>query len=241
MKNANRTMSLAFSILFGAFTGALVASNIAAVKPAQIGPVVLPAAIVVFPVTYAIGDVVTEVYGYRSARRMIWAGFAANLSAVLALQAGGALPPAQFWDGQAAYMEILGASPRVLLASLVAYLAGMFANSAVLSRMKAWTGGKLMLPRFWASTVVGEAIDSAVFLLLAFAGAMPLPVLAAMIPAHAGAKVLYEVVASPASAAIAVFLKRVEEMDELSTADFKPPQTGEVGRRSPARDQRERV
>jgi len=205
--------SFPLTLLVGLFVASLVISNIIAVKLFAFGPFILPAAVVVFPVTYIIGDVVTEVYGYRAARRMIWTGFAGNLLAVLAAALGGWLPPAPFWKGQEAYGEILGFAPRLLLASLTAYLAGEFVNAAVLAKMKVRTRGRWMLPRFWASTVAGETLDSIVFLVVAFLGVVPAGALLGMIPVHAGAKILYEFLASPLSAALASALKRWEGVD----------------------------
>jgi len=210
---AKINFSFPLMVLSGLFVAALVIANIIAVKLVSIGPFILPAAVVVFPVTYVIGDVVTEVYGYPVARRMIWTGFLGNLMAVAAAWAGGLLPPAPFWPHQEAYDTILGFVPRLLFASLVAYLVGEFANAAVLSRMKVRTQGRWMLPRFWASTVVGETLDSTVFLTLAFFGVIPMNVLFGLIPTHAGAKILYEVLVSPISGAMAHALKRLEGMD----------------------------
>ena len=202
--------SFPLMLLVGLFVSGLVISNIIAVKPIAFGPFILPAAVVVFPVTYIIGDVVAEAYGYRAARRMIWTGFAGNLLAVLAAVAGGLLPPAPFWKGQAAYQEILGFAPRLLLASWIAYLAGQFSNAALLVWMKVRTQGRWLLLRFWVSTVAGETLDSIVFLVVAFLGAIPPGTLLAMIPAHAGGKILYEVLLSPLSAALAQALRRWE-------------------------------
>jgi len=218
MRREAPSFSFPLMILSGLFVAGLVISNIIAVKVVSLGPFLLPAAVVVFPITYIIGDVVTEVYGYSVARRMIWAGFLGNLLAVVAAWAGGLLPSAPFWAGQEAYQAILGFAPRLLLASFTAYLVGEFANAAVLSRMKVKTGGRWMLPRFWVSTVVGETLDSAVFLTLAFAGAIPSAALVGLIPTHAGAKILYEVLASPLSGALARALKRLEGVDAFDVA-----------------------
>ncbi len=215
-----RTISPSFPLmaLMGLFVAGLVISNIIAVKLVALGPFILPAAVVVFPITYIIGDVVTEVYGYAATRRMIWVGFLGNLFAVLAAWVGGLLPPAPFWTEQPAYQAILGFAPRLLFASFIAYLVGEFANAVVLARMKVRTRGRWMLPRFWISTVVGETLDSAVFLTLAFWGAIPPAVLAGLIPTHAGAKILYEILISPLSGALAVALKRMEGVDVFDEA-----------------------
>ncbi len=215
MQGARPCASFPLMMFIGLFVAGLVISNIIAVKLIALGPFLLPAAVVVFPITYIIGDVVTEVYGYSVARRMIWVGFMGNLLAVLAAWAGGRLPPAPFWTSQPAYEAILGFAPRLLFASFTAYLVGEFANAAVLAKMKVRTQGRWMLPRFWASTVVGETLDSAVFLTLAFLGVIPVTALVGLIPIHAGAKILYEVLASPFSAALARALKRLEGIDVL--------------------------
>ena len=134
---------------------------------------VLPAAIVIFPISYIFGDVLTEVYGYRQARRVIWLGFGCNLIAVVAIWLGQVLPAASFWDGQAAYERILGYTPRLLIASFLAYLVGEFANSFVLAKMKIVTNGRWLWTRTIGSTLVGQGLDSLVFITLAFVGTIP--------------------------------------------------------------------
>ncbi|MBM2827385.1 MAG: conserved hypothetical integral rane protein [Dehalococcoidia bacterium] len=131
-----------FTAVTALFITALITSNIIAVKLAQIGGLVLPAAIIIFPVSYILGDVLTEVYGYRQARRVIWLGFCCNLLAVGAISLGQTLPAASFWDGQDAYQRILGYTPRLLGASFLAYLVGEFANSVVLAKLKVATEGR---------------------------------------------------------------------------------------------------
>lgn len=168
------------------FVTALIVSNLIAVKLALIGPFLLPAAVIVFPISYIFGDVLTEVYGYSKARQVIWTGFIWNLFAVIAISLGGLLTPAPIWNAgsltspeasQQAYDAIFGFAPRVLGASFVAYLFGEFLNSFVLAKMKIMTAGKHLWARTIGSTLIGELADSAIFLTLAFAGLMPVPVL----------------------------------------------------------------
>jgi hypothetical protein len=195
------------------FVTCLITSNIIAVKLIHVLGLVLPAAIVIFPISYIVGDVLTEVYGYGQARRVIWLGFASNLLAVVAIWIGGALPAATFWDGQAAYERILGYTPRLLVASFLAYLVGEFANSFLLAKMKIATRGRWLWVRTIGSTLVGEGLDSLVFMTLAFVGIVPLPVLASAILTQWLAKCLYEAAATPLTYVVVNFLKRREGLD----------------------------
>src|SRR5919202_5256455 len=157
-----------FVVVVAIFITCLLIANIIAVKLVNIFGLTVPAAIVIFPISYICGDVLTEVYGYRRARQVIWLGFACNLLAVVAIWVGQILPGAVFWDAQAAYERILGFTPRLLVASFCAYLLGEFANSFVLAKMKVMTQGRWLWSRTIGSTVVGEAVDSALFYPLAF-------------------------------------------------------------------------
>jgi len=164
-------VSQRFIAIAAIFITCLITANIIAVKLISIGGLILPAAIIIFPLSYIFGDILTEVYGFRSARKVIWLGFLCNLIAVLAIWIGGLLPAAPFWeDKQAAYDTILGYVPRVLLASFVAYLIGEFANSFVLAKMKIKTKGRWLWTRTIGSTIVGQGLDSAIFITIAFAG-----------------------------------------------------------------------
>ena len=125
-----------YDVAVALFVASLLTANIIAVKLIQLGPLILPAGVVIFPVSYILGDVLTEVYGYRWARRAIWLGFVGNLVAVVAIWLAGLLPAPAFWQGQDAYNTILGFTPRLLLASFAAYLLGEFANSTVLAKIK---------------------------------------------------------------------------------------------------------
>ncbi len=196
------------------FVTTLITSNIVAVKIVDIGGLVVPAGTVtVFPLSYIFGDVLTEVYGYRRARLIIWLGFACNLLAVTAIAVTQYLPPAAFWDGQAAYERILGYTPRLLAASFLAYLVGEFANSAVLSRMKLLTQGRWLWTRTIGSTLVGQGLDSLVFVTVAFIGTVTGgDLLRTMVTAWL-VKSAYEALATPLTYAVVNALKRAEGID----------------------------
>ena len=198
-------------IIIAVFITCLITANIIAVKVISLGPLVLPAAIFVFPISYIFGDVLTEVYGYRLARRVIWLGFACNLIFVFFAWVGQLLPPAGFWEGQAAYQSILGNTPRLLAASFLGYLAGEFANSFVLSRMKILTRGRWLWSRTIGSTVVGQALDTSIFITLAFIGTGA--TVPQMILYHWASKVFIEAVCTPGTYAIVNLLKRAEGID----------------------------
>ena len=203
-----------FTAVVAVFVTTLVVSNVIAVKLFEVGGLVLPAGVVIFPLSYIVGDVLTEVYGYARARRVIWLGFACNLLAVVAIWVAIALPPAGFWaSNQAAYETVLGFTPRLLLASFAAYLVGEFANAAVLAKMKVATRGRYLWTRTIGSTLVGEGLDSAVFITLAFAGVMPTAALLPTIATQWVAKTGYEVLATPLTYAVVNWLKRVERVD----------------------------
>jgi len=198
-------------IIIAVFITCLITANTIAVKIISLGPFTLPAAIFVFPISYIFGDVLTEVYGYKVARRVIWLGFICNLIFVFFAWIGQILPPASFWGDQAAYKTILGYTPRLLAASFCGYLAGEFANSFVLARMKILTKGRWLWSRTIGSTIVGEGLDTAIFITLAFIGTSSFtPV---MILYHWLGKVLIETVFTPATYAIVNSLKKREGID----------------------------
>ena len=205
------------------FVTCLLTANTIAAKLIQVGGVTLTAGIVIFPLSYVLGDVLTEVWGYAAARRVIWLGFACNVLMVAAIWAGGALPAAPFWKGQGAYDEIFDQTPRILLASFVAYLVGEFANSFVLAKLKIATRGRWLWTRTIGSTVVGQALDSAVFVTLAFGGAMPARVVMQVIAAQWIVKVAYEAAATPLTYAAVAWLKAREGVDTFDhDTDFNP-------------------
>ena len=217
-------VSYRFVIVSALFVTCLITANILVVKQIQIGQLVLPAGIIIFPLSYLLGDVLTEVYGYKQARRIIWLGFLCNLLTVIALWAGKILPPAPTFEAQAAYERILGSQPYILLASFIAYLAGEFANSFILAKMKVATKGRWLWTRTIGSTIVGQGIDTVIVLTtIAFAGVIPFSVLGIMILSHWGVKVAYETVATPFTYGLVRYLKRKENMDVYDyETDFNP-------------------
>jgi uncharacterized integral membrane protein (TIGR00697 family) len=202
-----------FLIVVSVFVACLITANIVAVKLVDLFGLILPAAILIFPVSYIIGDVLTEVYGYRQARKVIWLGFLCNLIVVAAIWVAQILPAASFWDGQKAYERILGYTPRILAASFLAYLLGEFANSFVLAKMKIATHGRWLWMRTIGSTLVGQGLDSLVFISLAFAGTIPMNALAQAIVTQWLAKSAYEAAVTPFTYLVVNFLKRKEGMD----------------------------
>jgi hypothetical protein len=217
-----------FLLVTSIFITCLITSNIIAVKLVNIFGLILPAGILIFPISYIFGDVLTEVYGYRQARQVIWLGFFCNLIAVVAIWLGQILPAASFWDGQAAYERILGYTPRLLGASFLAYLVGEFANSFVLAKMKIATNGRWLWARTIGSTLVGQGLDSLVFMTLAFIGTIPLTVLAGAIVAQWLSKSVYEAIITPLTYVLVNFLKKREGLDVFDTdTRFNPLLFGE--------------
>ncbi len=205
--------SLAFVVVVALFITTLITANITAVKLIGVFGLILPAAIIVFPISYICGDVLTEVYGYRVARRVIWLGFLCNLVAVVAIYLGGLLPAAPIWEGQEAYETILGYTPRILAASFLAYLVGEFANAFVLARMKVATEGRWLWSRTIGSTLVGQGLDSLVFIVLAFVGTIPLGAMVSAVVAQWLVKSAYEALATPLTYIVVNRLKRTEGVD----------------------------
>jgi queuosine precursor transporter len=206
-------VSIWFIVVTAVFVTSLITANIIAVKLVGIAGLVFPAAVIIFPVSYIIGDVLTEVYGFHRARFVIWLGFLCNLSSVIVIWIAQILPSASFWYGQAAYEQILGYTPRLLLASFVAYLFGEFANSIVLSKMKIATNGRWLWTRTIGSTMIGQGLDSLVFISIAFFGTIPLSALISIVITQWLMKSFYEVVVTPLTYIAVNFLKREEGGD----------------------------
>jgi uncharacterized integral membrane protein (TIGR00697 family) len=205
------------------FVTCLLTANVIAAKLIVVGGLVLPVAIIIFPLSYLLADVLTEVWGYAAARRVIWLGFICNALMVGAIWVGGEIPPAPFWRGQDAWVTVLGQTPRILAASFAAYLLGEFANAFVLAKLKVFTAGRLLWVRTIGSTVVGQGLDSAVFISLAFGGLVPTPALASMVVGQWGFKVLYEAAATPLTYAVVRWLKAGEGLDTFDyQTDFNP-------------------
>jgi uncharacterized integral membrane protein (TIGR00697 family) len=210
-----------FVVVVAAFVTTLVVSNIIAVKLVEVSGRVFDAGNILFPLAYLLGDVLTEVYGFRVARRAILLGFACNLLAVGAIQIAIALPAAEFWaENQPSYETVLGTSLRLFLASLAAYLCGELANAFVLSRMKVATRGRFLWSRTIGSTIIGQGLDSVIFVTLAFAGTGA-PLVETAVTTWA-IKVAWEISATPLTYAVVTYLKRREGMDVYDRGPVLP-------------------
>lgn len=205
------------------FVAVLLISNIASTKIVQFGWLTFDGGTLLFPLSYIFADILTEVYGFARSRRVIWLGFfcAFIMSAILYIV--GALPPAADWGNQSAYDAILGQAPRIVLASLIAYLCGEFINSFILAKMKIWTAGKWLWTRTIGSTVVGEFVDSSLFILIAFAGVLPNSLLVTLIVSNYVFKTAVEILFTPVTYAAVGFLKRTEGEDHYDRdTNFSP-------------------
>jgi len=212
-----REVSVLFMLAGILFATCLLISNILATKILMIGPWAAPAGVLIFPIAYILNDVITEVWGFGKARLIIWTGFAVNVLAVLFFTVGIVVPGAPFWQNQEAFSTILGNTPRIVAASLSAYLVGSFLNAFVMSRMKVMTGGKGFSGRAILSTVIGESADSLIFISIAFAGIFPIGVLVTMIFTQAMLKTVYEILILPITVWVVGFVKRVEGVDTFDT------------------------
>ena len=211
-----------YSVVLALFVTSLIISNIIAVKVVSIFGLTLPAAVILFPVAYIVGDVLTEVYGYARARQSIWIAFGCNLLAVLAIWVAGQLPADAQWRagvfadpasaGQA-FDAILGFTPRLLLASFSAYLVGEFVNAFIMAKLKLVTGGRLLWTRTIGSTILGQGLDSLIFISIAFYGVLPGGVLLGAIISQWGVKTAYEALATPATYLVINRLKQIEGVD----------------------------
>ncbi len=209
-------LSQRFVWIAAVFTTCLITANVIAVKLVAIGPIILPAAVVVFPISYIFGDILTEVYGFQRARFIIWLGFICNLIFVIFAWLSQILPAAPFWQNQQAYETILGYTPRLLLASFAGYLVGEFTNSYVLAKVKIRTKGRWLWLRTISSTIIGEGLDTAIFITLAFIGTPSFMWI--IIIYHWWTKVAIEVIATPLTYLIVGDLKKRENID---TFDYK--------------------
>lgn len=212
-----------FDILLSIFIVVLLISNLVGQKICAIGPFRISGAQLLFPITYIFGDIFTEVYGYGASRRAIWLGFFASaLMAIMGLITV-ALPPAPDWPNQKAFATVFEFVPRLVIASLIAYWAGEFANSYTLAKMKILTRGRFLWSRTIGSTVVGQAVDSIVVMFVAFGGTLPVVDILNLILSGYLGKVIYETVMTPATYAVVGFLKRKEHVDTYDYGtDFSP-------------------
>lgn len=207
----------------GFFVAALLITNTMCMKIFHAFGLDLSVGIIIFPLAYVFGDLLTEVYGYAIARRTIWTGFIAQALMVLCYEAAVALPPAAFWHDQEAYATIFAQVPRIVLASVIAYFCGEFVNSFIVAKMKVLQQGKRMGLRFVASTIGGQAMDTAVFVLVAFGGRMPMEGMFSVFLSGWLCKVAWEVVALPLTLPLVRWVKKIENEDFFDKkTDFNP-------------------
>lgn len=213
-----------YDFAMAAFVAVLICSNlIGAAKVADLGGFEFGAGVLFFPLSYVLGDVLTEVYGYKRARRVVWAGFVAILFMALMSLVIVALPPAAGWLGQGAYEEVFGQTPRIVIASLIAFWLGEFANAYVMAKMKILTEGKHLWTRTIGSTVVGQGIDSLIFYPVAFLGVWPTGLVLSIMVSNFALKVGWEAVLTPVTYRVVAWLKRAEHEDYYDTdTDFTP-------------------
>ena len=218
-----------FDFVVAAFVAILLLSNVlgagkvATISLPGIGDWPFGAGILFFPLSYVIGDILTEVYGYARARRCIWAGFAGLLFMAMMSWVVVALPPHESWGGQAAYESVFGQVPRIVFASIVAFWCGEFVNSYVLARMKVWTEGKMLWSRTIGSTVLGQGVDSLLFYPLAFLGVFETETVIILMFTQWVLKVAWEAVLTPVTYAVVGWLKRKEGVDVFDRGtDFTP-------------------
>ena len=205
------------------FVSVLLISNVASTKIVDFKWFTFDGGTLLFPLSYIFGDILTEVYGYKRSRGVIWLGFMMTLLMSVIFIIVGKLPAAPGWNNQAAYDAILGLTPRIVVASLIAYFAGEFSNSFILAKMKIWTKGKMLWTRTIGSTIVGELVDSAIFIVIAFAGILPNSLLMTLIVSNYIFKTLVEIVFTPVTYKVVGFLKKNEQEDYYDVGtNFNP-------------------
>ncbi len=207
-----------YDLVMAAFVTVLLCSNlIGAAKACEVlvfgHPFTFTAGVLFFPISYIFGDVLTEVYGYARARKVVWAGFSAQIFAAFMTVVVIRFPPAPTWGGQEAIASVFGSTWRIVGASLAAYFSGEFCNSYVLAKMKIFTSGRFLWARTIGSTIVGEAVDSLIFYPAAFLGVWPRELVFKVMVGNYTLKVLWEVVNTPVTYAVVGFLKRAEHED----------------------------
>ncbi|MCJ7667487.1 MAG: queuosine precursor transporter [Anaerolineae bacterium] len=212
-----------FDLVMAIFVAVLLISNVASSKILDLGPFTFDGGTILFPISYIFGDILTEVYGYSRSRRVIWIGFGCAALMALVFAIVGALPPAEGWRGQEAYMTILGQTPRIVLGSLIAYFAGEFSNSCTLAKMKVFTHGRWLWTRTIGSTIVGEGVDTLLFVLIAFYGLYNPSLLLSIIISNYLFKTGFEALVTPLTYLVVNNLKRVENEDYYDVdTDFNP-------------------
>ncbi len=202
-----------FTLITGLFVAVLLISNVASSKLVAVGPFSFDGGTILFPISYIFGDILTEVYGYRKSRQVIWIGFGSALLMMVVFMIVGWLPSAAGWENQDAYNKILGLTPRIVIGSLIAFFAGEFSNSYILAKMKIFTKGRWLFSRTIGSTIVGEGLDTIIFVLVAFAGVYSWEIVWLIVISNYIFKVAFEVVLTPVTYAVISYLKRSEKAD----------------------------
>ncbi len=208
----------------GLFVATLLIANMLDVKLFNAFGLDLPAGIILFPLAYVFGDILTEVYGYAASRRVIWTGFASLLLMAVCIEIANALPPADFWaEHQLAFTETFTQVPRLVAASFIAYFCGEFVNSYTVAKLKVKTGGRGLALRFAASTVFGQLVDTIVFIGVAFTGVMPLRALFSVFLSAWLVKIGWELLALPITLPLVRWIKHIENEDHFDHGtNFSP-------------------
>ena len=205
------------------FVSVLLISNIASTKIVTLGWFTFDGGTLLFPLSYIFGDILTEVYGYKKTKEIIWLGFISALMMSIIFMIVEKLPAAVDWGNQTAYDTIIGTTPRIVLASLIAYTCGSFSNAFVLAKMKIWTKGKYLWTRTIGSTIVGELLDSSIFICVAFIGVFSVKTLGILILSNYVFKTCIEVICTPITYKIIAYLKNKESVDHYDAhTDFNP-------------------
>ena len=212
-----KTVTIPFMLMGILFNVCLIASNLLETKVIQVGGITATAGLMVFPISYIINDCIAEVWGYKKARLIIWSGFAMNFLVVAFAQLAIMLPGAPFWEGEEAFNFVFGMAPRIVFASLCAFLVGSFINAYVMSKMKIASNGKNFSARAVISTLLGESADSLIFFPIAFAGIIPANELLIMIGTQAFLKSAYEVLILPVTIRVVKYIKKIENTDVYDT------------------------
>ena len=210
-------VSVPFMLLGILFNVCLIAANLLETKVIQVGSITVTAGLLVFPISYIINDCIAEVWGFKKARLIIWSGFAMNFFVVALGLIAVALPAAPFWEGEQHFDFVFGMAPRIVVASLLAFLVGSFLNAYVMSKMKVASGGRNFSAHAIWSTVVGETADSLIFFPIAFGGLIAWPELLVMMGTQIVLKSLYEVIILPITIRVVKAVKRIDGSDVYDT------------------------
>ena len=206
-------VSVPFMLLGILFNVCLIAANLLETKVIQIGSITITAGLLVFPISYIINDCIAEIWGFKKARLIIWRGFIMNFFVVALGMIAVAIPAAPYWEGEEHFNFVFGMAPRIVAASLTAFLVGSFLNAYVMSKMKVASGGKNFSARAVLSTIIGETGDSVIFFPIAFAGLIPFRELIILMGVQIILKTLYEIIILPVTIVVVNYIKKVEGTD----------------------------